>query len=60
MIVGGYLLDVYCDADGCNAHAQETGHTGAWCRTMLRRLGWRISTSKNRAYCPEHPSKTKP
>lgn len=49
MQVGGYTLDLYCDAKGCKqdggvwrAQAQFSSESGSSCRQAARRAGWRL------------------
>lgn len=63
MIVGGYLLHLYCDAlpandpiHGFDEFPHQFGHdreTGAQARKDARRKGWRLNLETGRAVCPK-------
>lgn len=66
VIVGGYTLDLYCDAEGCRAGdlANKRGRgfqpgsqsffaeTGGACRREARGAGWKLNRDRT-ATCPE-------
>jgi hypothetical protein len=60
VIVGGYTLHLYCDAPGHvrQAHAggpdaESCAETGARCRAMARKAGWKLDRKAGRAICPK-------
>lgn len=62
MIVGGYTLDLYCDAQKCIwvdlngcpriGPAQFIGETGGYARRVARHRGWKLDLENDRAFCP--------
>lgn len=61
MIVGCYVMDLYCDSgQGCRAHDQYgprigrlavyTGHTEAECKRAARKAGWKFKGAQ--CFCP--------
>jgi hypothetical protein len=63
MIVGCYVLDLYCDGCDRNTHTgltlpdQFTSETGNACRREAIRRGWVFDEDK--AYCPTCSKKRK-
>lgn len=60
MIVGGYVLHLYCD-DPQHAervgwqpqnHDEVIGEAGGECRRVARRRGWRLDLEHGTAVCP--------
>ena len=55
MIVGGYVLDIYCDNEDCPHGSywwprHYTGEFGSTCRKRARRDGWLLNAG--RTLCP--------
>ena len=60
MIVGSYILDLYCDSENCNNikfQHQYVEETGGRCRKKAREDGWSIY--KGKAICPLCNSKNR-
>ena len=58
MIVGCYVLDLYCDEKNDEHKHQEfphqyTGETGGQCREAARQEGWKLDLHEGRATCPK-------
>lgn len=62
MIIGCYVLTLYCDETGCPcskygpggyAPAQYYAETGSKCRANARRDGWLVDLKRNRCLCPQ-------
>jgi len=54
-----YVLDLYCDHEGCRngphgspAEAQYTHELGSSCRRIAREDGWKVSASGGTDLCP--------
>lgn len=75
MIVGGYVLHLYCDSGrrefdqkdkpghqhGMSSNAAEfSAETGPQARARARRSGWRLDVKRDRALCPICSGKKKP
>jgi hypothetical protein len=55
MIVGGYSLDLYCDAPGCkNARTDFYGPNQTAAKQEARAKGWSFSKDRRRCFCAEH------
>lgn len=55
MIVEGYSMDLYCDADKeCDATTNIGGIGSADCRKQARLWGWVINDKERTCYCPRH------
>ena len=66
MIFGCYVLDLYCETEGCRNKscrivggsdqvappAQYLAETGTECRQMARRAGWKLNLREGTALCP--------
>lgn len=54
MIVGCYVLDLYCDRKGCLRRSKCTHYTapsGMGARNQARRDGWKVEESGERDVC---------
>lgn len=54
MIVGCYILHLYCDAPGCarTSPGEFTGRTFPECAAGARKEGWRVLQESNITACP--------
>lgn len=55
MIVGAYILNLYCDAPGCIEYRRVSSDTSA--RDALkaaRKSGWTVNTRTRFVRCPKH------
>lgn len=63
MLVGGYVLDVYCDTPGCwrgvvyeSGYAQFHAESGGKARQLARRAGWKLgpmNAPERQDLCPK-------
>jgi hypothetical protein len=59
VIVGCYVLDLYCDDPNCpdqrfhTTPSQFTDETGSGARAEARRAGWRLNLDDGTALCPK-------
>ena len=58
MIVGCYVLDLYCDLENPDHKYDEfphqyTAETGGKCRKDARREGWKLNLWEGTAICPK-------
>lgn len=61
MIVGGYVLHLYCDGERCArvrvtqgepiAQGEFTGNTGGEARRAARGAGWKLDELNDKAWC---------
>jgi len=70
VIVGCYVLDLYCDNDDCpsaegrhrggkNEPDQFTGPSKRYCYRDAKKAGWKISDKRDAAYCPDCKGKAR-
>lgn len=52
MIVGCYVLHLYCDYVLCLRHVETTGHTEGQAKREAKSRGWTLEDE--RAFCPKH------
>ena len=56
MKIGGYLLHLYCDTDGCDAvkrhriQSEFSGHNKGDCVRQAKKVGWHVGHKYQ--YCP--------
>lgn len=68
MIVGSYVLHLYCDGERCAAqrqtrgepiaHGEFTGNTGGEAKRAAREAGWKLDEPNDKAYCRKCRSRT--
>ena len=55
MIVGGYTLDLYCDAPDCSNRATGFyGNLKGEAMSQARKSGWTFNTELRECYCKNH------